>query len=600
MQLSQGRPIAENVPAPRPAVSVRPPALLIELAPASHVFLDNLGDLLLRRQPKLPALTSRPAPFWPDVFVAAGLPWRQLFRSWLFHLFVVVAIWGVSVTWLPRHAITVRSGLDKTELTYYSVSEYLPALDTGAPPEKKIERKGEPAHAKQRIISLPPAPDNFRQTIVSPNSVKLPREVQVPNIVAWTPVPSPVPIAAATASMSRLTLPRVDVTPVAPPPDVASLSHTRLPSAGAPSAVEPPPSTETAHSNLRLPNLPEPSVIAPPPALDAATRNLGQMNMAHLDPQVDAPKLPVPEQRAVPPPPPGQASGSTQASAVPPPPSIEGIGAGLGQRPAGQLVALGLSPADVKAPIETPNGSRKGEFMATPEGRPDAPGTPDIHTGSDPNVGGTAARGKGVANAPPGISVSPAPAGHPTAAVAGDPAAASPVHTPAANANAFRQAMMASLRPPNLTDIPRTSSNDLPSAPKVVDQVFAGKKYYTMTLNMPNLNSWSGSWVIRFAELGEAEIKGELTAPVATLKVDPAYPAEMMREHVQGTVTLYAVIHKDGSVGEVKVLRGIDQRLDENARVALGRWRFRPGTKNGGAVDLEAVVQIPFMPRPDY
>jgi len=63
---------------------------------------------------------------------------------------------------------------------------------------------------------------------------------------------------------------------------------------------------------------------------------------------------------------------------------------------------------------------------------------------------------------------------------------------------------------------------------------------------------------------------------------------------VEGTVLLYAVIHKDGSVGEVRVLRGLQGRLDENATVALRRWKFRPGTKNGEAIDLEAVVQIPF------
>ncbi len=68
---------------------------------------------------------------------------------------------------------------------------------------------------------------------------------------------------------------------------------------------------------------------------------------------------------------------------------------------------------------------------------------------------------------------------------------------------------------------------------------------------MPNLNSAGGSWVIRFAELNENhgnEDKGELTAPVATQKVDPAYPLELMRRNVQGTVTLYAVIRNDGSV----------------------------------------------------
>jgi TonB family protein len=117
-----------------------------------------------------------------------------------------------------------------------------------------------------------------------------------------------------------------------------------------------------------------------------------------------------------------------------------------------------------------------------------------------------------------------------------------------------------------------------------------------MTLNMPNFNSAGGSWVIRFAELNENGDKGDLTAPAATQKVDPAYPMELMRQNVQGTVTLAAVIRSDGSVGDVRVLRGVDDRLDGYARVALARCRFRPATKNGTPVDLDAVVMIPFKP----
>ncbi len=117
-----------------------------------------------------------------------------------------------------------------------------------------------------------------------------------------------------------------------------------------------------------------------------------------------------------------------------------------------------------------------------------------------------------------------------------------------------------------------------------------------MTLNMPNLNSAGGSWVIRFAELDPNEAKGDLTAPEAVQKVDPAYPLELMRRNVQGTVTLYAVIRNDGSVSDVRVLRGVDEQLDQYARTALGHWHFRPATKNGAPVNLEAVVMIPFKP----
>jgi protein TonB len=78
------------------------------------------------------------------------------------------------------------------------------------------------------------------------------------------------------------------------------------------------------------------------------------------------------------------------------------------------------------------------------------------------------------------------------------------------------------------------------------------------------------------------------------MKADPAYPADLMRQGVQGTVTLYAVIHADGSVGDVRVLEGVDSRLDHNAQVALSECRFRPATRDGSGVEIEAVVEIPF------
>jgi TonB family protein len=160
--------------------------------------------------------------------------------------------------------------------------------------------------------------------------------------------------------------------------------------------------------------------------------------------------------------------------------------------------------------------------------------------------------------------------------------------------------LLAASRPARIADLARQTRPG-PGSPvdaaKIEEKVFGPKKYYSMTLNMPNLSSSGGSCVVRFAQLHEDGFQGDLVAPVAMHKVDPAYPNELRRSGVEGTITLYAVIRSNGSVAEVRVLRGVDERLDENARLALAQWRFRPGTKNGSAVDLEAVVQIPFQAR---
>jgi TonB family protein len=121
-----------------------------------------------------------------------------------------------------------------------------------------------------------------------------------------------------------------------------------------------------------------------------------------------------------------------------------------------------------------------------------------------------------------------------------------------------------------------------------------------MTLNMPNLNSSTGSWEIRFAELTEGKKEGELEAPVAMEKSDPAYPLELIRANVHGTVTLYAIIHADGKVGNIRVLNSADERLDSYAAQALARWKFAPAERAGKPVALEAVVKIPFRVRRNF
>jgi TonB family protein len=160
--------------------------------------------------------------------------------------------------------------------------------------------------------------------------------------------------------------------------------------------------------------------------------------------------------------------------------------------------------------------------------------------------------------------------------------------------------LVAEAKPPLRVAPARRAMASTSAASTEEREVFGNRKFYSMILNMPNLNSAGGSWVIRFAELKDSAQQGDLMAPEATRKVDPAYPLELMRTQIEGRVTLYAVIRSDGTVGDVRVLNSVDDRLDEYARAALSRWHFRPATKAGSAVDLEAVVTIPFRARPAF
>ena len=127
---------------------------------------------------------------------------------------------------------------------------------------------------------------------------------------------------------------------------------------------------------------------------------------------------------------------------------------------------------------------------------------------------------------------------------------------------------------------------------------FGGKRVHTVLINMPNLTSGSGSWVLHFAELsGEAPGSSgsdELSNPVAVRKVDPRYSPAAVRDRVEGTVMLAALILRDGTVSNIRVLRGLDPRLDSSAMEALTDWKFLPAKKSGSPVDVEVLVQIPF------
>jgi TonB family protein len=58
----------------------------------------------------------------------------------------------------------------------------------------------------------------------------------------------------------------------------------------------------------------------------------------------------------------------------------------------------------------------------------------------------------------------------------------------------------------------------------------------------------------------------------------PAYPEWAKHDAVEGAVTLYFVVRADGGVKEnilVQKTAGFED-FDENARVALRAWRFKP------------------------
>ena len=73
------------------------------------------------------------------------------------------------------------------------------------------------------------------------------------------------------------------------------------------------------------------------------------------------------------------------------------------------------------------------------------------------------------------------------------------------------------------------------------------------------------------------------------------YPTMAAENGIQGRVTVQFVVQKDGSIGEVKVIRGKDPDLDKEAvRVVKSLPKFIPGKMNGQAVNVWFTLPITF------
>lgn len=84
------------------------------------------------------------------------------------------------------------------------------------------------------------------------------------------------------------------------------------------------------------------------------------------------------------------------------------------------------------------------------------------------------------------------------------------------------------------------------------------------------------------------------TQPAVLIRVEPEYSEQARQNKFQGTVLLRVVIDEKGTPREIGVSRPLGMGLDEKAMEAVRQWRFRPATKDGKAVAMEAIIQVNF------
>ena len=504
--------------------------------------------------------------FFRDSWIERRIPRRALIAAALWH-FVFLIMPFPQLPAAARHYST----FDNTELTWSGPVNDLPLMEMKSPkakpsprgePEKPLPPEGADAfHPRQRIFTDAVHPTHPRQTLINSTAPPEPPKIlpSLPNIVQFQQMTGPA-------------RPRLQISP-------ETLSKLRP-------------------RELRKVKL----TSAPAPDLPTLDQKLSDIAPAMLPSAPARPKLELNAGSAP------RVAPRAQTGDAGPAPEVGAQPSVANGNPA-TFIALSATPAP-PAPVVLPQGNLAARVSISPEGKqPGVPGgSPNGTPGANGDAGGGPGSGGGTvtgnAGGKNGVNVSIS-GGNPPAnnGISGLGGSSSPrISGPAPRALITRPNPHTKIDdapertgPPNFATLP-------PGAKP--EQIFISKKIYKMLVNMPNLNSATGSWILNFTELsvdsaGSRLDSPDISGPVPLRKVDPKYPPTLINERVEGEVVLYAVIRRDGSVDSIQLVRGIDEQLDGNAMEALSQWKFRPAARQGSPVELEAIVHIPFHPPSD-
>jgi protein TonB len=481
--------------------------------------------------------------------------------------------WDVSVPDLPPISPTVKLN------------------PISAPDTTPVPASADADHPRQTILSEPNQITHPRQTLIQPDAPPDPPKLvpQLPNIVQWSadsPAPPKLQIAPSDIkpilrTVRKETEDAPQIRSATAHPDSLDLAKTESPDVKMPVN---PASAPVAHVRR-----PDEAVV---PEIENHAPDSAALNIAASGPDVPRPKLQVSASSARLAP---RSSSHAEVAAAPDISNAAGRGSGSpsgGEASGGdtnlrRIIALSATPAPPREAVQVPNGNLAARISI---------GSKNAN-GSSGTAGGKAATG------PPGVYVSSTQPG------AGSPIAGNSGATTGGLKPATPRLATSRTAKPTLPDANSGANSD--HQPRDLtgfdgevnpEKILGGKRVYTTNINLPNLTSAKGSWILNFAELepngSPTHVHTDLSAPVVQRAVDPKYPTSLIKEHVEGEVVLYAIIRESGSVDSIQVVKRLDPQLDRNAIGAVANWKFSPASRNGEPVAVEVVIHIPFNAPP--
>ncbi|MGA9353964.1 MAG: TonB family protein [Terriglobales bacterium] len=134
-------------------------------------------------------------------------------------------------------------------------------------------------------------------------------------------------------------------------------------------------------------------------------------------------------------------------------------------------------------------------------------------------------------------------------------------------------------------NIPESIRSSAPIAPPVVVTVNPAQM---MPVSSPSIPAPSSQTFTEPVPVSEETERGLLLH-----SVNPDYPAEALSQKLHGPVVLQATIGRDGSVEDLKIIRGYFV-LGKAAIAAVKQWQFKPYSLNGHSARTQTVITVMF------
>ncbi len=584
-----------------------------------------MGLLIGNEGREVDEILPRPFPVSPCMFSTdlgrTSLPTRGLFYSVLFHaLFVAIVVEVPWDYWMPVdvHLVTAERMQQREVLLLPTLEPMASASPAAAPSSSGDSISGQPSRAAtasskaaqgivykgpQLIISNPPRPDNYVQTIQQPDlakKLKLPAPLAVPSLVSIAPAkPLLVPAAPQPAEFSHELIPEP-----APPVQVAAAPPITLPreqpKVEAPKLPLPANSSDSslravanAPAPAQLPKLARPN---PPAKSGTDAKNILIVNALPVPPSTPA---------AVPA---GELSGAFTVSPVP-----------LSARPGAAKLAGGGS--EINGVPDKGNGGSAGTASSAGAG-PHAGAAPNAGSGTSASSGPGAGKGT---HAGVGAGTGPGHGG-----TGHNPAATGPggngLQVTVSRGGSGSGAGTGNSPFSGITIQGGSGTHGIPRTPAVAESktpnsygitivangasgggfkdfgVFQDEASYTVYLDMADTGLSISSWTLQYALYshrlpGSSRMPqiphGLLTPPYAITKSLPHFSSEVAKRSAGATIVVSGIVNLQGKFEDLRIMQSPDPGLNQLLLDSLAKWTLQPAKMDGAHVPVKFLLGVP-------